>query len=549
MIDIQKLFTENKDVHLPPGRYTTFKDIVIPEGGSLTGEPGAIITFLDGRKNICMSRPNVRLQGVRVDVGGVLITTSHTVCKDVVVSANGSIANNLGGAFKVHVATNQCLEDHVFENCTAIDCGRHGFLNEGDHQGANKVIRNQKYLNCKAIRCGAKSRVTDYYTGFDLNECPTNILKVYDILLSGCHAEGCLESGFHLEQAPIVENVKFVNCTSSKNGLIKRGVPWEYGSGFYIRNGVTLENCKATGNHFGIFVAVGKGNPSEPAIIKGCTTTGNAANKWIKGGKDLQIQNGCINVSVDSILPKPEPVPGKIDLLPYFIPSPENADKGLYLRADMEYAEQWGRPKSKTVALRHDNGDVSFFEIADTLTGAYVYSRYVKKDEEIYDCLNCADFSANNKIWVSSGGSMCRWMPRYCNVGYHEVVKDMNMYEYTPDGKYVGESGFWPMTMDLVSCGPMDVGGDLGVQSVAVVKFQPNPPYGYMEFNYMVKGWGRVAWGLFKNDGTPVIDTVWWTRVMKSDLLPKLEISPKPYCDLPTVAIGGQKVPKDKRCK
>lgn len=548
MINIQAAFKKNKDVRLPPGRHTTSLDIIIPEGGSLTGEPGAIITFLDGRKNICMTRPNCRLEGVRVEVGGVLITTSHTTCKDVVVTANGAVRDNLGGAFKVHVASNQTLEDHVFENCTAIDCGRHGFLNEGDHVGQNKVIRNQKFINCKAIRCGAKSKMTDWYVGFDFNECPTNILTVENILVENCHAEGCIESGFHFEQNPYVYNVVFRGCTSTKNGLIKRGFAWIYGAGFYVRNGVTLENCTATGNHFGIFVAVGKGNPNEPAIVKGCTATGNAANKWIKGGKDLQIQNGCTNVFIDS-KPEPVPQPGKIDLLPYFVISPENAGKGLYLRADMEYADQWGRPKSRQVALQHDNGDVSFFEIMDLMPGIYVYARYVKADEEIYDCLNCGDFSSNNVVWVSSGKQMCRWIPRYCAVGYHELIKDWNRYEYTPSGQYVSETGFWTMTIDLVSVGNMDVGGDLGNVPVAVVKFQPNPPYGYYELSYLAKGWGRVGWGQFKDDGTPVIDTVWWTRVIKSDLLPKFEITPKPYCDLPTIAIGGQKVPKDKRCK
>lgn len=97
MLNIQAALIANKDVHLPPGRYVTAKDIIIPEGGSLTGEPGAIVTFLDGRRNICMSKPNTRLQGLRVDVGGILITTSHTICKDVTVSANGSVAYNLGG--------------------------------------------------------------------------------------------------------------------------------------------------------------------------------------------------------------------------------------------------------------------------------------------------------------------------------------------------------------------------------------------------------------------------------------------------------------------
>jgi hypothetical protein len=294
-----------KNVHLSRGAYTAETDITLPAGGSLTAEPGTEITFINGTNNICLANQYTMIQGFQVNVGAILITASHTLCRDIVVSADGAVAYNLGGAFKVHVDPYTTLEDHVFENCTAIDCGRHGFLNEGDHVGSAKIIKNQRYINCQAIRCGAIATNDDWYVGFDLNECPTNIMTIQDVQLVNCHAEGCLESGFHLEQAPYVYNVQFVNCTARYNGLIKTD-NLVYGSGFFVRNGCKLVNCEATGNYQGIFVARGTANNNEPVIVRGCLTKGNNANTSYNvgtPGKDqgwgLSIQEWCNNADID----------------------------------------------------------------------------------------------------------------------------------------------------------------------------------------------------------------------------------------------------------
>ena len=298
------VYTLHKNVHLSRGSYTASTDITLPEGGSLTAEPGTVITFANGTKNICLANQYTMIQGFRVNVGAVLITSSHTLCRDIVVSADGAVSSNLGGAFKVHVNPYTTLDDHVFENCTAIDCCRHGFLNEGDHVGSAKVIKNQRYINCQAIRCGATATNDDWYVGFDLNECPTNIMTIQDIQLINCHAEGCLESGFHLEQAPYVYNVQFVNCTARNNGLIKTD-NLVYGCGFFVRNGCKLVNCEATGNYQGIFVAKGTANNNEPVIVRGCLTKKNNANISYNvgaAGKDqgwgLTIQELCNNADI-----------------------------------------------------------------------------------------------------------------------------------------------------------------------------------------------------------------------------------------------------------
>jgi len=294
-----------KNVHMSRGSYAAETDIILPEGGSLIAEPGTVITFSDGRKNICLASQYTTIQGLRINVGAVLITSSHTLCRDIVVCADGAVSSNLGGAFKVHVDPYTTLEDHVFENCIAIDCIRHGFLNEGDHVGSNKIIKNQRFINCQAIRCGAAATNSDWYVGFDLNECPTNIMTVQDIQLINCHAEGCLESGFHLEQAPYVYNVQFVNCTARNNGLIKTD-NLVYGCGFFVRNGCKLVNCEATGNYQGIFAAKGTANNNEPVIIQGCLTKMNNANSSYNvgaAGKDkgwgLTVQEWCNNASVE----------------------------------------------------------------------------------------------------------------------------------------------------------------------------------------------------------------------------------------------------------
>ena len=304
---INYLFENYKNIYINHGNYTSNDDIILPEYGSLIAESGTTITFTDGTKNICLANQYTMIQGFRVNVGAVLITSSHTLCRDIVVSADGAVSSNLGGAFKVHVNPYTTLDDHVFENCTAIDCCRHGFLNEGDHVGSAKVIKNQRYINCQAIRCGATATNDDWYVGFDLNECPTNIMTIQDIQLINCHAEGCLESGFHLEQAPYVYNVQFVNCTSRNNGIIKTA-NLVYGSGFFVRNGCKLVNCEAESNYQGIFIAEGRGNNLEPIIVRGCVTKHNNANATyavddeehdIWSGWGVTIMGGCNNADVD----------------------------------------------------------------------------------------------------------------------------------------------------------------------------------------------------------------------------------------------------------
>lgn len=301
------VYALHKNVHLSRGAYTATDNIVVPAGGSLTAEPGTTVTFTDGTKNICLIGPYSLLEGFTVMVGAILITTSHTVCRDMIVTADDSVADNLGGAFKVQVASETTLEDHVFENCSAIDCARHGFLNEGDHNGSGKVIKNQRFINCQALRCGATATNADWYVGFDLNECPTNIMTVRDIQLVNCHAEGCLESGFHLEQAPYVYNVQFVNCTSRNNGIIKTA-NLVYGSGFFVRNGCKLINCEAESNYQGIFIAEGRANNLEPVVVRGCVTKHNNANVTyavddeannIWSGWGVVIMGGAHNADID----------------------------------------------------------------------------------------------------------------------------------------------------------------------------------------------------------------------------------------------------------
>lgn len=304
---INTIYESYKNIYLTYGGYVAEDNITLPENGSLVAEHGTSITFSDGTYNICLENPYTLIQGFSVNVGAILITTSHTVCRDITVTADDSVADNLGGAFKVHCDTETTLDDHVFENCTAIDCCRHGFLNEGDHVGSAKVIKNQRYINCQAIRCGATATNDDWYVGFDLNECPTNIMTIQDIQLTNCHAEGCLESGFHLEQAPYVYNVQFTNCTSRNNGLIKTA-NMVYGSGFFVRNGCKMANCEAENNYQGIFIAEGRGNNLEPATIKGCVTKHNNANSAyavddeahdIWSGWGVVIMGGAHNIDVD----------------------------------------------------------------------------------------------------------------------------------------------------------------------------------------------------------------------------------------------------------
>lgn len=241
-------------------------NILIPVGGSLQGETndGTILQFNTAHQ-IRVDYSNSRLANFKITGKPLLaigVTASHNLVENIIVTVDGS--QDL--VFVVWVS-NTTLEDIEFRNCAAHDCGRTGFYAEGD--GATQIIKNLRYINCRAINCGKMSRHNEWVVGFDLGEGP---LTVDGLFMQGCYATGSWESGFHLENSVLIKNSIIEDCISNNNGRDKTEPA--YAAGFLLHNGVTLKNCTANENMFGLKVE-NRGPDPLQAINVDISTNGN----------------------------------------------------------------------------------------------------------------------------------------------------------------------------------------------------------------------------------------------------------------------------------
>jgi len=171
---------------------------------------------------------------------------SHAKIHNVVATVDDS----RGGAAFTLWAQDSIVEDVEFVNCKAIDCGRHGWMNDG--AGSPKLIRNVRYIDCEAINCGRDSRFDHWTTGFDFAETA----DIEDIEVIRCYAEGNWESGFHFEGAPSKKRVTLRDCVSKNNGQKPDNYYNDntatygclFGAGFWLHGDVTLTNCIAENN-------------------------------------------------------------------------------------------------------------------------------------------------------------------------------------------------------------------------------------------------------------------------------------------------------------
>ena len=111
-----------------------------------------------------------------------------------------------------NASVSSTIKNVTLDNCIAESTGW-GFAIHSDV--VDKPIENITFSNCKAIDCGkySSSRYCIYDVGFSLESAAT-----YNVTFINCLAQGCLESGFHQEYAPIRENVKYIGCVSKDNG-------------------------------------------------------------------------------------------------------------------------------------------------------------------------------------------------------------------------------------------------------------------------------------------------------------------------------------------
>jgi hypothetical protein len=281
-IEIQKainsLQEEGDEIVLLSGHFRCDGTVRLRSGTVLSGR-GAGITVLDFAGGTIYLRD---IAGVKVrdfsttGSGAVWIYNSNAVSVHNVTATTDTSAH---GAFWVY-AHNAVVEDIEFVNCIALNCSRHGFINNGE--GSPRLVKNVRYINCTAINSGLFERFNPWSTGFDLAENS----DLEDCLVLGCLAEGSWESGFHIENKPTKVNVLFEDCISRNNG--QRENP-DFGAGYLISGDVSLENCTSENNRRGYYIETAS-TPGSPAITD-CTDLGSDQSYVLKNTADIRILN------------------------------------------------------------------------------------------------------------------------------------------------------------------------------------------------------------------------------------------------------------------
>jgi len=253
-------------------------DKLSPRAGTTFMGLGQDLTTIDVTgyyKPIELLQDGVTLRGFRViDRGFILVRSSHVLVENVTISTMHSGKVEANGAFFVF-AKDTVLQDIEFRNCTAIDCGIHGFNVNGD--GSPKETRDLRYIDCTAIRCGNADSNAIWATGFDFHE--TNDL--YGITVLRCRAEDNWESGFHFEPGghatpkTVAEDIRMEDCVSIGNGQRNtKGYPYTetFQSGYYVHNNAILINCTSENNrNAGYFVQGGRNVTFERCTDSGST--------------------------------------------------------------------------------------------------------------------------------------------------------------------------------------------------------------------------------------------------------------------------------------
>ena len=299
-IEIQRalnaLGTRGGTVSLTEGTFHLSGDLNIPSNVIFEGQ-GPDATWLEwssGRVK-CEWKENIILRDFKTTGTGsiYLLNCNHVKVHNITATVDDSLD---GGAFYLYVGYS-VMEDIEFVNCKAIDCGRHGWQNDGE--GSPKTIRDVRYIDCEAINCGRYSRFAHYgqwTCGFVLAENA----DIEDIEVVRCYAEGSFESGFHFEAAPSKKRIVLRDCVSKSNGQKPddyynpdtRTYGCTFGAGFWLHGDVTLINCTAEGNRkcgYAVWY------PSSYTNLYNCVDTGSEIGYLLDWTDNVYLEN-CISI-------------------------------------------------------------------------------------------------------------------------------------------------------------------------------------------------------------------------------------------------------------
>jgi hypothetical protein len=296
-VEIQQALDQAGDggrtVVLLDGTFRCTDKLDPPAGVTLQGlGPSRTVLDVQGYyKPIEVLEDSVTLKGFGITGRGfILVRASHVRVSDITVTTMQSGKVEANGAFFVY-AKDSVVEDVEFRNCTAIDCGIHGFNVNGE--GSPKTTRDLRYIDCTAIRCGNANSRAVWATGFDFHE--TNDL--YGLTVLRCRAEDNWESGFHFEPGEhvtpktIAKDIRMQDCVSIGNGR-RNAKPYPYtetfSSGYYVHNNAVLVNCTSEKNkNAGFFVHGG-----ENVTFDRCTDTGSTYGfKIVKDSQKVALRN------------------------------------------------------------------------------------------------------------------------------------------------------------------------------------------------------------------------------------------------------------------
>jgi len=250
-------------------------------------------------KPIELLKDGVTLRDFRITGRGfILVRASHIKVEGITITTMQSGRVEANGAFFVF-AKDSVLEDIEFRNCTAVDCGIHGFNVNG--QGSPKETRDLRFIDCTALRCGNGDSRAVWATGFDLHE--TNDL--YGLTVLRCRAEDNWESGFHFEPGghvtpkTIAQDIRMEDCVSIGNG--QRNIkPYPYSdtfsSGYYVHNNAVIVNCTSERNkNAGFFVHGGRN-----VTFDRCTDTGSTYGfKIVKDSRGVTLTDCATNDNLE----------------------------------------------------------------------------------------------------------------------------------------------------------------------------------------------------------------------------------------------------------
>lgn len=185
-----------------------------------------------------------KIESIELNGIALAIEPNNIQLDDITVrNVDGTASSIYRAGFIFFVRNNLSYKNVSVKNCQSINNYDFGF----DFRDTNangeiaEIIEDVYFENCHATSCGKNPK--GWSSGFVIHY--TKLARNWSFV--NCTAKDNLESGFHCEASINRENILFLNCISSGNGVtgIKNA---KYGYGFFNYPEFSFINCVAKGN-------------------------------------------------------------------------------------------------------------------------------------------------------------------------------------------------------------------------------------------------------------------------------------------------------------